>query len=539
MYGDPLVHPQKEDYWGHVNPVGPRGVYDEAKRFGEAITMAYHRTHRIDTRIVRIFNTFGPRMRLNDGRAIPAFIGQALRGAPVTVFGDGGQTRSFQYITDLIDGLWRLMQAPVNDPVNIGNPQEMTLLELAQHIIRLTGSRSHTPGLGAAGGHRRRAAAHRRLVPGDSQVVKILVTGGAGFVGSHVVDRLLDDGHAVEVLDNLSTGRRERINSKARLHVCDLRDARLDEVIATTRPDTVVHVAAQAAVSRSVIDPKFDASINVVGTIALLEACRLTGVRRVIYTSTGGAGYGDTDVLPTPEDHPLRPSSPYGVSKTSAERYVDCWAGLTGGRALTLRLANIYGPRQDPAGEAGVIAIFASRLLAGESCIVNGDGEQTRDYVPRLHLRARRRRRGLAGGRVPRRGRRGEHRHRRGENGQRHLPTPGAAHRRDRTGATRPGEARRATPERARRRSRQEAARVERRDVVRRRSPTNRRLVPEGAELMIDDELKAILACPACKGDLLFEETRIICPACRKAYPVRDGIPVMLISEAEPWSPSR
>ena len=136
------MHPQKEDYWGHVNPVGPRGVYDEAKRFAEAITMAYHRTHGIDTRIVRIFNTFGPRMRLNDGRAIPAFIGQALSGAPLTVFGDGGQTRSFQYITDLIDGLWRLMQAPVNDPVNIGNPQEMTLLELAKRIIRLTGSRS-------------------------------------------------------------------------------------------------------------------------------------------------------------------------------------------------------------------------------------------------------------------------------------------------------------------------------------------------------------------------------------------------------------
>src|SRR6058998_2982358 len=142
VYGDPLVHPQKEDYWGHVNPIGPRGVYDEAKRFAEALTMAYHRTHGIDTRIVRIFNTFGPRMRLNDGRAIPAFIGQALSGAPLTVFGDGGQTRSFQYITDLIDGLWRLMQAPVSDPVNIGNPQEMTLLELAKRIIRLTGSRS-------------------------------------------------------------------------------------------------------------------------------------------------------------------------------------------------------------------------------------------------------------------------------------------------------------------------------------------------------------------------------------------------------------
>ena len=142
VYGDPLVHPQREDYWGHVNPVGPRGVYDEAKRFAEAITMAYHRTHGIDTRIVRIFNTFGPRMRLDDGRAIPAFMGQALTGAPITVFGDGSQTRSFQFITDLIDGLWRLMQAPVNDPVNIGNPHEMTLLELAKRIIRLTGSKS-------------------------------------------------------------------------------------------------------------------------------------------------------------------------------------------------------------------------------------------------------------------------------------------------------------------------------------------------------------------------------------------------------------
>jgi dTDP-glucose 4,6-dehydratase len=142
VYGDPLVHPQREDYWGHVNPVGPRGVYDEAKRFAEAITMAYHRAHGIDTRIVRIFNTFGPRMRLNDGRAIPAFMSQALTGSAITVFGDGAQTRSFQYISDLVEGLWRLMQAPVNEPVNIGNPHEMTLLELAKRIIRLTGSRS-------------------------------------------------------------------------------------------------------------------------------------------------------------------------------------------------------------------------------------------------------------------------------------------------------------------------------------------------------------------------------------------------------------
>ena len=142
VYGDPLVHPQREDYWGNVNPVGPRGVYDEAKRFAEAITMAYHRFHGVDTRIVRIFNTFGPRMRANDGRAIPAFVSQALAGAPLTVFGDGSQTRSFQYIDDLIEGIHRLMHVPMNDPVNIGNPHEMTLLELAKRVVRITGSTS-------------------------------------------------------------------------------------------------------------------------------------------------------------------------------------------------------------------------------------------------------------------------------------------------------------------------------------------------------------------------------------------------------------
>src|SRR5205809_1617007 len=142
VYGDPQVHPQREEYWGHVNPVGPRGVYDEAKRFGEAITMAYHRFHRVDTRIARIFNTFGPSMRVDDGRAIPAFVSQVLAGRPLTVFGDGSQTRSFQYISDLINGLRRLMQAPVNDPVNLGNPHEMTLLELAKRILRLAGAKS-------------------------------------------------------------------------------------------------------------------------------------------------------------------------------------------------------------------------------------------------------------------------------------------------------------------------------------------------------------------------------------------------------------
>jgi dTDP-glucose 4,6-dehydratase len=142
VYGDPLVHPQREDYWGNVNPVGPRGVYDEAKRFAEAMTMAYHRYHGLDTRIVRIFNTFGERMRMNDGRAIPNFLRQALTGEPLTIYGDGSQTRSFCYVSDLVDGIWRLMQAPVHEPVNLGNPHEMTLLDLAKRILRLTGSPS-------------------------------------------------------------------------------------------------------------------------------------------------------------------------------------------------------------------------------------------------------------------------------------------------------------------------------------------------------------------------------------------------------------
>jgi len=142
VYGDPLIHPQPEGYWGNVNPVGPRGVYDEAKRFAEALTMAYHRHHGVDTRIARIFNTYGPRMRANDGRVVPAFICQALAGEPLTAFGDGAQTRSFCFVDDLIEGIWRLLLSDHADPMNIGNPAEMTILEFAREIIRLIGSRS-------------------------------------------------------------------------------------------------------------------------------------------------------------------------------------------------------------------------------------------------------------------------------------------------------------------------------------------------------------------------------------------------------------
>jgi dTDP-glucose 4,6-dehydratase len=141
-YGDPLVHPQTEDYWGNVNPIGPRGVYDEAKRFAEAMTMAYHRYHKVDTKIVRIFNTYGPRMRLRDGRVVPAFIGQALNGVPLTVFGDGSQTRSFCYVSDLIDGIFKLAMSDFHEPVNIGNPREMTIKQFAEEIIRIIGADS-------------------------------------------------------------------------------------------------------------------------------------------------------------------------------------------------------------------------------------------------------------------------------------------------------------------------------------------------------------------------------------------------------------
>jgi len=140
VYGDPLVHPQKEHYWGNVNPIGPRGVYDEAKRFGEAITMAYHRTHGVDTKIVRIFNTYGPRMRAHDGRVVPAFITQALAGKPLTIFGDGSQTRSFCFVSDLIEGIYRLLLSDLNEPCNIGNPNEMTIKQFAEIVAKLTGT---------------------------------------------------------------------------------------------------------------------------------------------------------------------------------------------------------------------------------------------------------------------------------------------------------------------------------------------------------------------------------------------------------------
>ncbi len=211
--------------------------------------------------------------------------------------------------------------------------------------------------------------------------MRILVTGGAGFIGSHVVDRFVAAGHEVAVVDNLSTGDSRWVNPRARLHVADLRSRRLGDVFEVERPEVVAHLAAQAAVARSVVDPVFDASVNVLGGLNLLDCCRRFGVRRVIYSSSGGAGYGDTDMVPTPETHPTFPVSPYGITKVAMEHYVSAWSGIFGISGISLRYANIYGPRQNPHGEAGVVAIFCHRLLTGQTPIINGDGKQSRDYV--------------------------------------------------------------------------------------------------------------------------------------------------------------
>jgi UDP-glucose 4-epimerase len=216
--------------------------------------------------------------------------------------------------------------------------------------------------------------------------MRALVTGGAGFIGSHLVDTLLDRGDEVTVLDDLSTGRRENLQGAlargADLHEVDIRDAqRTHSVLAGARPDIVFHLAAQIDVRKSIEDPAWDASINVVGTINLLEAARDAGVKRVVNTSTGGAIYGDADIVPTPESVPPRPMAAYGQSKFCAEAYSGWYERLYGLSAVTLRYGNVYGPRQDPHGEAGVVAIFCGTLLAGGRPKVFGDGRQTRDYV--------------------------------------------------------------------------------------------------------------------------------------------------------------
>jgi len=212
--------------------------------------------------------------------------------------------------------------------------------------------------------------------------MRILVTGGAGFIGSHTVDALVAGGHEVSVLDDLSAGQRERLNPGARFHHANIRNA--DEVrmiVDQEAPEVIVHLAAQMDVRRSVADPAFDAEVNLIGFLNLMEAARLKGLRRVVFSSTGGAIYGDQENYPCDENHPRRPVSPYGVAKLSTEAYLFFYKVQYGIDYVALRYANVYGPRQDPHGEAGVVAIFCGRILERKPCTIFGDGEQTRDYV--------------------------------------------------------------------------------------------------------------------------------------------------------------
>jgi UDP-glucose 4-epimerase len=211
--------------------------------------------------------------------------------------------------------------------------------------------------------------------------VKVLVTGGAGFIGSHVCDEFLKGGHEVIALDDLSGGKRENLDPRVRLAVHDIRSREAAELIKSEKPQVLCHLAAQMDVRRSVEDPRFDAEANILGFLNLLEAARQAGVQKVVFSSTGGAIYGEQDVFPAPESHATRPVSPYGVSKASGELYLGYYQAQYGMKSVALRYANVYGPRQNPHGEAGVVAIFSQRLIAGQGCTIFGGGKQTRDFV--------------------------------------------------------------------------------------------------------------------------------------------------------------
>ncbi|MDR4493931.1 MAG: NAD-dependent epimerase/dehydratase family protein [Nitrospirales bacterium] len=211
--------------------------------------------------------------------------------------------------------------------------------------------------------------------------MKILVTGGAGFIGSHVVDRLIQEGNEVVVVDNLSTGKRKQVNKKAVFYKLDIQSKRIDKILRNERPRALIHLAAQMDVRHSTEHPQFDAQVNILGTINLLEHAVRHGVRKVAFASSGGAIYGEQEVFPAPENHRTEPVSPYGISKLAGEKYLAYFANATGLRYVALRLANVYGPRQDSEGEAGVIAIFTRKMLQNEQPIINGTGKQTRDFI--------------------------------------------------------------------------------------------------------------------------------------------------------------
>lgn len=414
VYGDPEQHPQAEQYWGNVNSFGPRACYDEGKRCAEALFYAFRERAGVRVKLARIFNTYGPRMHEGDGRVVSNFVTQALRGEPITLYGDGSQTRSFCYVDDLVDGLVRLMDAPddVVGPVNLGNPVECTVRELAEKVVELTGSISPlvykplpvddpcrrrpdislardvlgwepstqlTDGLAATidyfdavlrgrkwdgmavkqTGKASRVAASARSVQaadkrasGHARAAKpaVLVTGGAGYVGAHVCKALDRAGFLPVTFDSLARGHREAVKWGP-LCVGDLRDPKaLAKVLAEFDPVGVIHLAALAYVGESMAEPGRYFGVNVVGTLNLLNAMAERGVKPLVFSSSC-ATYGVPDTLPIGEDHPQRPVNPYGESKLIAEKMMGWFDRRHGLRVASLRYFNAAGA--DPWGEIG------------------------------------------------------------------------------------------------------------------------------------------------------------------------------------------
>jgi UDP-glucose 4-epimerase len=211
--------------------------------------------------------------------------------------------------------------------------------------------------------------------------MKVLVTGGAGFIGSHLVDRLLQEGYEVVVVDNLASGKRRNVNREAEFYKLDIQSSRLENVFRRERPAMVMHLAAQIDVRKSVDDPVFDAQVNILGLLSVLQAAVRHGTRKVVFASSGGAIYGEQEKFPAPESHITQPLSPYGIGKLTGEHYLSYYQRVSGIQCVSLRYANVYGPRQDPHGEAGVVAIFVQKMLNGEQPVINGNGRQTRDFV--------------------------------------------------------------------------------------------------------------------------------------------------------------
>lgn len=211
--------------------------------------------------------------------------------------------------------------------------------------------------------------------------MKILITGGAGFIGSHITDAAIDAGMEVVIIDNLFTGKRENLNPHAKFYLADIRHKDIADIFADEKPDVVCHHAAQVSVRNSVDDPCQDAEINIVGSINVIDNCKKSGVKKIVFASSGGAIYGEQEKFPAPEDHPARPDSPYGAAKLSVEHYLYIYKKVFGLKYIALRYSNVYGPRQDPHGEAGVVAIFTGKMLSNQTPLINGDGGQTRDYV--------------------------------------------------------------------------------------------------------------------------------------------------------------